>query len=75
MTRNSYRSYALAAVGAGAVAIWAGLPVVLVPFTFAFVFFVVYIVRIVRTDTERLTGAAHTRVLDGSHERIDNPES
>jgi hypothetical protein len=74
MSRNDYRSYALAAFGAIAVAIWAGLPLVLVPFTAAAVFFVVYIAGVVRRDTESPTGAGDVRVLDGSHERIDQPD-
>jgi hypothetical protein len=74
MTRHDYQSYALAAVGAIAVAIWAGLPLVLVPFTAAAVFFVVYISRVVRTDTEDPTEAGTLRVLDGSHERIESPD-
>jgi membrane protein implicated in regulation of membrane protease activity len=74
MTSNDYRSYAVAAFGAVAVAVWAGLPLVLVPFAAASVFFVVYITRVVRRDTESLTEASNTRVLDGSHERIDQPD-
>jgi hypothetical protein len=74
MTRNNYQSYAMAAFAAVAVAIWAGLPVVLVPFTFASVFFVVYLARVVRRGTVQLTDVGQTRFLDGSHERIDDPE-
>jgi hypothetical protein len=74
MTRNSYQSYVLGAVGAMAFAIWAGLPLVLVPFTAAAVFFVAYLGRVVRPDTDALTGAGNTRVLDGSHERIESPD-
>jgi hypothetical protein len=74
MTRHDFKSYALAALSVIAVAIWAGLPLVLAPFTAAAVFFVIYIGRVVHTDTEDLTGAGSRRVLDGSHERIESPD-
>jgi len=72
MNRTDRRSTALAALAAAAFAVWAGLPLVLLPFAAGLVCFAVLIARMVNRDTLPL-GAAPFRYLDGSHERISDP--
>ena len=72
MSRSDRRPNVLAALAVAALAVWAGLPLVMLPFVAALVCFAVVIARLVHHDT-RPVGALPFRYLDGSHERISDP--
>jgi uncharacterized membrane protein YccC len=74
MSRHDRHSYGLAAFAAAAVALWAGLPLVLIPFSAACVVVAVMIARVVHSDALVASGADRLRFLDGSHERIDDSD-
>jgi len=72
MARSDRHPYIFASLAAAAVVVWAGLPLVMLPFAVGLVCFAVVIAHIAHRDTLPL-GTRPFRYLDGSHERITDP--